>query len=372
MNRLRFAAPVLMGALTVLALLVLLGVLVAGIFALYPFGHDLAVGAGIAVVLVWIILGSRFKRKPACKPSIAGRSPFRRILGHAKKPLVAVLVGWLGLIGWSKLSPGGPMPEAKADPQSIRVITWNIHCGGETGPLWQRFNWSERKHALEAALLQAKPDILCVQEAREEQVVFIEKVLPEHGRVGVGRDDGRSAGEYCAIYFNRDRFAALDSGTFWLEEPTDQPGGASVLDCKRICTWVRLRDRASGRILRVYNTHLYLTEKARQAAVPVIRGHLAAGDPTDAIVLCGDFNAPPTSPTWRLLTDAGLTNSAEMAGKLPGTPTYHCFGIRMRCLDGILLNPGWLVQNHLILEYKPHNCFPSDHFGVLADLGFQP
>ena len=110
---------------------------------------------------------------------------------------------------------------------------------------------------LRAALDEAKPDILCVQEATPEQVAFLEEALPAHGRVGVGRD-GPSGGEHCAIYFNRQRFAAIGGNTFWLEEPIDQPGASSALDAKRICTWVRLRDQANGRTVRVYNAHLYL------------------------------------------------------------------------------------------------------------------
>jgi endonuclease/exonuclease/phosphatase family metal-dependent hydrolase len=368
MKPLHNLAPTLLGALTVVGLVALLGVLVAGIFALYPFGHDWAVAAVIGVLLVGILFGPRLRHAPALEPSATTRTNPRRILGHARKPLAAVLVGWLGLIGWSQLSPGGPPPEPKTDPASIRVVTWNIHCGGTEGPVWERFNWSERRHALHTALVQCAPDVLCVQEARHEQVVFIGQALPAHVRVGVGRDDGGNGGEFCAIYFRRDRLELVDSGTFWLEEPIDQPGGASVLDCKRICTWVRLRDRTNGRILRVYNTHLYLTEGARQSAAQLIRAHLDHGESTDAVILCGDFNATPTSPTWRLLMAGGLNNSAELAGHAPGTPTYHCYGIRVRCIDGILVNSSWQVRRHGILDVKPGNRFPSDHFGVLADL----
>jgi endonuclease/exonuclease/phosphatase family metal-dependent hydrolase len=279
-----------------------------------------------------------------------------------------VLACWLGLIVWSKLNPGGPMPAPKADPASIRVLTWNIHCGQEDGPFWGRFAWAERKHALQAVLRRAGPDILCVQEAREGQVVFLEQALPTHRRVGVGRDDGRSAGEFCAIYFNPDRFEFITGDTFWLQEPIDEPGGGSVLRCKRICTWVRLRDRASGRILRVYNTHSYLTEGARLPAARLIREQIAAGDPSDAVILCGDFNTAPGAPSRRLFAEAGLADSAVVAGKPAGTPTYHCYGIPLRCLDAILLSGPWQVRHHLVLDAKPDNTFPSDHFGVLADL----
>jgi endonuclease/exonuclease/phosphatase family metal-dependent hydrolase len=210
-----------------------------------------------------------------------------------------------------------------------------------------------------------------VQEALEEQVAFLEQTLPTHRRVGVGRDDGRSAGEHCAIYFDANRFEEIGGDTFWLEEPTDQPSGGSGLKIKRICTWVRLRDRASGRTIRVYNVHSYLTEKNRVAAARVVLDHMVAGDPVDAVILAGDFNAPPGAPSRRLFTAAGLTESAELAGQPSGTLTYQWYGLRVRCFDGILVSSGWQVRHHRVLDLKPSNTFPSDHFGVLADLTFR-
>src|SRR5262249_38065021 len=158
-----------------------------------------------------------------------------------------------------------------------RVVTWNIHCGQDEGPPWKRFDWHRRKQPLRLALDQARPDILCVQEATPEQVAFLEETLPGHRRVGVGRDG--QGGEHCAIYFSRQRFTEIGGSTFWLKEPIDQPRSGSALDVKRICTWVRLRDQVSGRIVRVYNTHLYLTESPRLTAAQLILAHVKVGDP---------------------------------------------------------------------------------------------
>jgi len=139
---------------------------------------------------------------------------------------------------------------------------------------------------------------------------------------------------------------------------------------KRICTWVRLHDRLGGRTFRDYNTHLYLTEAPRREAVRLILEHLAAGDPAEPVVLTADFNATPRAPSRQLFAQAGLADSAEKAGQRPGAPTFQLYGIPVRCLDGVLVGPGWRVKRHLVLDAKPHNTFPSDHFGVLADLSW--
>jgi endonuclease/exonuclease/phosphatase family metal-dependent hydrolase len=252
-------------------------------------------------------------------------------------------------------------------------MTWNLHCGADSGPPWKQFDWSTRKSALQVALERAGPDILCVQEATPDQVAFIEKVLPAHHRVGVGRDDGQSAGEHCAVYFRRERFQEIEGSTFWLEEPTDQPRAGSPLvagmDVKRICTWVRLRDQVSGQIIRVYNTHLYLSEAPRRVAAELILAHIIAGNRADAVLLTADFNCSPTTPSRRRFHAAGLVDSAEPAGKPPGQATFHgMYGIGLGCIDGILVDRHWDVCNHLVVKVKPKNVFPSDHFAVLADL----
>jgi endonuclease/exonuclease/phosphatase family metal-dependent hydrolase len=360
--------PTLLGlALTVLGFACLLGVCALAMAGLPAFGHLGWTFAAASAVSALLLLG--FHRRRTAGPAVpTGRQRWlRHIRGWGRALLIGVLTSWLGLICWSTWCQGGPAPPPKADPALVRVVTWNIHCGQDEGPPWKQFDWPVRKHTLQAALNQARPDILCVQEATPAQVAFLEQALPGHQRFGVGRDDGKSRGEHCAVYVSRQRFEELDGGTFWLEEPTNQPR-VGPLGVKRICTWVRLRDRVTGQTLRVYNTHLYLTEGPRRKAAELILAHIAAGDPGEAVLLAGDFNAAPTTPSRRLFAKGGLGDSAEGAGKQAGQPTFQLYGIGLWCLDGILVDRHWRVDHHRVLDVKPGNIFPSDHFAVLADL----
>src|SRR5262249_15129771 len=158
-------------------------------------------------------------------------------------------------------------------------------------------------------------------------------------------------------------FERLGGATFWLAEPIDQPAPGNALTVKRICTWVRLRDRVNQRTLRVYNTHLYLTEAPRLTAARVIVDQIAAdGDSKDAIVLTADFNAGPDVPSRQLFLQSGLTDSAALAGQPIGPHTFQLYGIGLWNIDGILVDPRWRVRNNLVLSVKPHGTFPSDHF----------
>jgi endonuclease/exonuclease/phosphatase family metal-dependent hydrolase len=331
------------------------------IFALQPFGdRGWTFGALLAAS---VCLAAGFRRadpQGAARIRPVGRVPMALVL--------AGLVAWMGLIAWSAFSPGGPMPPAKSDPAAIRILTWNILLGDDGGVPWRRHGWPVRRTALREAIRAAGPDILCVQEALDGQVWFLEAELPRHRREGVGRDDGDTGGEHCAILFDAGRFERIDGGTFWLEDPSDAPPDRPGLGPKRICTWVRLRDHPSGRTLRVYNAHSYLTEAARVRASRIIVERIAAGDAADEVLLTGDFNARAADPSRVLFSDAGLVPTAGSAGGPADAPTYQFYGIPWRSLDEIYTSRGWRSLGRRVVDAKPGNTFPSDHFGVLADL----
>lgn len=356
-------------ALTSLVVLFLVGFGAAGLAVLPMLGYSWCIATVTGLALAWLVFGRRPTAAPLKNAAPGQPIRFWRKLALPRIAAAGVLALWLGLVFWAELSPGGPPLTAKADPAAVRVLTWNIHCGQDTGPPWQQFDWPARKHALRQAIDDARPDLLCVQEARQEQVVFLEQVLPTHQRLGVGRDDGQSGGEHCAIYFNRDRFTELRSGTFWLEEPTDAPPD-DARPVKRICTWARLLDRQTGRTVMVFNTHQYLTEKARWSAAQLLRDQIVAADLADNIILTGDFNAGPLAPSRRLFTDALLADSAFLAGQSARTKTLHHAGIPLWPLDGILVGSGWRVNSHQFVKGKYRHKYPSDHFGVMADLAY--
>jgi endonuclease/exonuclease/phosphatase family metal-dependent hydrolase len=337
--------------LTITALAALLAGCLALLAALPAFGSLWWAGTVIALVLLCLLVAPRLAFRSGPGPATARQRFFRRALRLGRALLLLVLACWLGLIAWVALAPGGPAPGPKASPDEVRVITWNIHCGQDHGPPWKRFDWPARRQALRLALEQARPDVLCVQEATPEQVRFLERSLPDHERAGIGRDGAEAGGEHCAVFFRRDRFERLAGDTFWLEEPTDRPRPGSALGVKRICTWARLRDRSNGRALRVYNTHLYLTEAPRTTAAEHILAHIAAGDPGDAVVLTADFNAPPSAPSRRRFLEAGLIDSAAAAGQKPGRPTFQLYGIGLWCIDGILVDRHWRVHDQRILAW---------------------
>jgi endonuclease/exonuclease/phosphatase family metal-dependent hydrolase len=362
-------AKVVAIVLAAFALAVFIAAWACVVFVAQPFGnrqwHLITVGIALAAVTVGIW---RSRGRSTVQP----KKPVERIFGRSIWLVQSVFWGalacWLGLIVWSAACPGGEIPPPKSNPLAIRILTWNILYGADHGMPWKQHGWPLRKKAMAPVLAGTKPDILCVQEALDDQAKYLAELMPTHRRIGVGRDDGITAGEHCAILFNQTRFEELDGGTFWLEEPTDRPASEFRVGPKRICTWVRLRDRQTGRAFRLYNLHQYLTEQARVQAARIVLARIDKGDPSDAIVVTGDFNAPPDTQDRRLFEAVGLVPSARGSGVTADLPTYQFYGFRLRRLDEILINRSWRVLDQYVIDAKPDNTFPSDHFGVMADL----
>ena len=259
---------------------------------------------------------------------------------------------------------GADRPKPEAAP--VKVISWNIQYGSEGGS--DPNSWPQRKEALRAALESAKPDILCTQEALDGQVEFLAKVVASHGHAGVGRDDGKKQGEHCAIFYDQKRFELLDGGTFWLSDTPDQPGRAWGEEYNRICTWVRLKEQASGGAFFVFNTHFPLKAEAREKAAGLLVERLQARKPAEPVILAGDFNCGPDSPPWKTIEAAGLVNSAKAAGSSPGAATYHKSGFPLICIDGIFASAEWVAKKHEVVTGALKGAYPSDHFGASAVL----
>ena len=102
----------------------------------------------------------------------------------------------------------------------LKVVSFNIRMGvakdGEN-------SWEFRKQASAAMVNELRPDIIGLQEAFDFQAEYIKEQCPDYDGVGVGRDDGKSAGEMMMIFFNTRTVELKDWGTFWLSETPEVP-----------------------------------------------------------------------------------------------------------------------------------------------------
>ena len=137
--------------------------------------------------------------------------------------------------------------------QQFNVATFNIRQknNSDIGNMWD-----DRKNAVTNLIKFHEFDIFGIQEGFIEQLNDMQANLPDFSYIGVGRDDGKQKGEYSAIFYNKNRYTVLNSGTFWLSETditTPNKGWDAALP--RICTWGIFKDRKNGKKFIFMNTH---------------------------------------------------------------------------------------------------------------------
>src|SRR5690606_19532304 len=149
-----------------------------------------------------------------------------------------------------------------------KVMSYNIKYANENDG---QNSWSLRKEFLTNQIKFYQPDILGLQEAVQLQIEHFSENLPEYAYTGVGRDDGKTKGEFSAIFYNKETYDILEDGTFWLS-PT--PNEASVgwdAALNRICTYALFKSKSTGEAFWVFNTHFdHVGEQARRESVHLI------------------------------------------------------------------------------------------------------
>ncbi len=232
--------------------------------------------------------------------------------------------------------------------------------------------WQNRKDWVKELVSFYDTDILCVQEALKEQVDYLQ-TGNTFAVVGVGRDDGRQAGEYTAILYNKVRFLKKDSGTFWLSDTPDRPSKGWDAQIVRICTWVKLYDLHTKENFYVFNTHydhvgIQAREKSSELIIQKIN-EIAGNLP---VILTGDLNTSPATLPITVLKSA-LNDSREISRAEPYGPegTFNAFNFNAELtnrIDYIFVSSQVDVLKYAVLTDSKNQRYPSDHLPVLVRL----
>lgn len=216
-------------------------------------------------------------------------------------------------------------PASAADGDgTLKLISFNMRTAwGRDGDN----SWMNRRSATVEMLRRESPDVMGVQEAMQEQLSYLDTECPQYARVGEDRDGGAEGGETVAVFYLRDRFDLIDSGTFWLSETPDRVSRGWDAACNRTVTWVGLRDRMSGRTFFYFNTHLdHQGKQAREESVKLIVSKIREiAGPRASVILGGDLNAPGDSPAFRPLVQ-WMKPVRDKAAVSDSKGTFNGFG----------------------------------------------
>lgn len=257
---------------------------------------------------------------------------------------------------------------------NLNVATFNIRMDT---PIDSLNPWKHRKDLVNGLVRFHGFDVFGIQEGFHHQIMDI---LEPGGYdyVGVGREDGKDAGEHCAIIYKKDRLLVIDNGDFWLSETPDVPGkGWDATCCNRVCSWAKFKDVDSGKKFYFFNVHFdhQGKEARRQSSYLLLNKirEIANGYP---VIATGDFNAGPDSEPIQIIMKDGLMNDLYAVSLQPpyGTEgTYNSFRVDsplQNRIDYIWVTNDIIVNKYGVLSDIHYGHFPSDHFPVMVNLSF--
>jgi endonuclease/exonuclease/phosphatase family metal-dependent hydrolase len=240
--------------------------------------------------------------------------------------------------------------------------------------------WRNRKTKVADVIRFHKADLAGVQEALLSQLRDLKTMLPGFSWCGVGRTDGKEAGEFSAILYREARLQLLETKTFWLSERPEEPGSMGWdAAYPRIVTWAKFRDRVSKKIFFHFNTHFdHRGDQARTESAKLVLNRIEEIAGSSPFVLTGDLNVREDSAAYKTLRDGTArlklsdTRYATVNGHFGGDSTFSSFKELEpgNTIDHVFVRTGTRVNEQGTLSDRWNGLWASDHLPVLAEINF--
>lgn len=261
----------------------------------------------------------------------------------------------------------------------FKAMTFNLRNAGSPDG---ENAWPMRVARVAEAVKTHAPHVLGVQEAYASMLDDLKPFLGSYERIGRGRDVSPDS-ESCAVLYDKEMLVLKDDSQFWLSKTPEVPVSQSWdSHFPRICTWghFQFRDDPKSEFV-FFNTHLdHRGVEARpEGALVIWKECRKFLDQDIPIILAGDFNSIPTSPTIQFLRGEMVRNGhrselKDAYANLAGSPgrSSHGFagGDSGEPIDYFFHSPSLTSSEVLIDRRKFAGGLPSDHYPVIASFGF--
>ena len=281
------------------------------------------------------------------------------------------------------------MLSAWVSAQQLYVGSYNIRYRNNEDSIAGNV-WSKRCQVICDLINFEHPDIFGAQEVLHGQLQDMKHSLDHYDYIGVGRDDGKQAGEYAAIFYDTRSLTLLDEGHFWLSPTPSRPGLGWDAACVRICTWGKFLDKRTRKQFFFFNVHMdHVGVVARREGAKLIISRIrqmAMGAPT---VLTGDFNVDQRDKIYGIFSHSGILKDAYANARLRFVEngTFNDFNpnrLTTSRIDHVFVSPSVSVDRYGILtdSYwttdkteetqeetdKAQRRNPSDHYPVFVHI----
>ena len=255
-----------------------------------------------------------------------------------------------------------------SDP--IKIISYNIRYNN---PNDGKDIWENRRETITDFIEKEAPDFLGLQEVNYPQIQYLNSNLINYNFIGVGRDDGKTRGEFSPIYFNESKYNLILSNTFWLSETPDNISVGWDAAMERICTYGLFKQKNDGSKVWVFNTHFdHIGNVAREKSIDLILSKIKdLTKDKDQIIITGDFNLSDDSVPIKNLQNFYNDVNIKMDNKSKFYGTFNNFKIDNNYnnrIDYIFYKNFDLIKSSHLHIKTDQGRWASDHHPVIAIL----
>ncbi len=252
---------------------------------------------------------------------------------------------------------------------ALRIMSFNLRYNDDKSGKVR-----DRSEIVTAILRQYSPDSFGTQEATGKWMdILIEKLGDIYDCVAVARDTQGYKSERNAVFYRKDKYNLIDSGTIWLSETPEIPyTRIEGVSCHRVATWAVLENKETGYTYTHMNTHLeHIIDEAKLIQTDVLTKKIAELQKNGKVICTGDFNSEPTSEVYSKMT-AILDDTRVSAEASDSGTTFHDYGRFTENFEGaidyIYVPKGTKVYTYKIIRNTVKDMYASDHYSIVADM----
>jgi endonuclease/exonuclease/phosphatase family metal-dependent hydrolase len=255
---------------------------------------------------------------------------------------------------------------------TIKAMSFNIRLDAASDG---ENRWDLRKDRVSGLMQYYEPDFIGAQEVLHHQLMYLDSSLTNYSYIGVGRDDGKTQGEYSCIFYNSDKYIPIKQSTFWLAPKSDSVCMGWDAVCNRVCTYGLFKNIKTKQLVWVFNTHFdHVGKTARiESAKLILQKIKSLNVKNDPVILLGDFNLRPTEePIQKIASE--MHNARTISQQVYGNiDTWNAFKFQSKPnggIDYVFVNkhPKIKVNKFATITDSYDLKYPSDHFPVMATL----
>lgn len=233
--------------------------------------------------------------------------------------------------------------------------------------------WDIRKGPVADLIKKYDFDIVGTQEANAKQWDDMKVLLPDYGSEGHPYGGSSGTNHNSIIFYKKQMFDVLDKGVFWLSQTPDEPSLGWDATDRRICYWIKFKEKKSGKEFFFFNAHFYWKFKiAKEQSGPLMVRKIKeiAGD--SPVICTGDLNSGATSPQMKAMreffSDAyDVTQTAKKGPLETNLGGGNFIGPPSGRIDYIYVSNHFKVLDYVTMDdtYNSGH-YPSDHLPIAS------